>query len=58
MDPNFNISIDKLMRTLSEILSDKYDCEITLTARKKEAAHHLLMIAGGEVKSVGVKVNA
>lgn len=36
MDPNFNISIDKLMKTLSEILSDKYDCKITLTARKRE----------------------
>lgn len=36
MNPNFNISIEKFMQTLSEILSDRYDCEITLTARKKE----------------------
>lgn len=36
MNPNFNISLDRLMRTLSEILSEKYDCQITLTVRKKE----------------------
>lgn len=36
MGANFNISIDKLMLALSEILSDKYGCTIVLTARKKE----------------------
>lgn len=35
MNHNFDISIDKLMQTLSEILSDKYDCKITLTAVRK-----------------------
>ena len=30
------ISVDKLMKTLSEILSDKYGAKITLTARPKE----------------------
>lgn len=30
------ISIDKLMKTLSEILSDKYGAKITLTVKRKE----------------------
>ena len=30
------LPVDKLMKTLSEILSDKYDAKITITARKKE----------------------
>ena len=30
------IDINRLMRVLSDILSDKYDMNITLTARKKE----------------------
>ena len=30
------ISVDKLMKTLSEILSDKYGAKISLTARPKE----------------------
>lgn len=30
--------IPKLMRVLSEVLSDKYNMEITLTARLKEDA--------------------
>ena len=29
------LNIDRLMEVLSEILSDKYDAKITLTARKK-----------------------
>lgn len=33
---SFNIDIHKLMRTLSEILSEVYDCDITLTAIRKE----------------------
>ena len=33
----FPIDIDRLMRALSDILSDKYGMKITLTARKKEA---------------------
>lgn len=32
------IDIHRLMAVMSEILSDKYDCKITLTARPKEAA--------------------
>lgn len=32
------IDIDKLMKSLSEILSDKYGVKITLTARLKEEA--------------------
>lgn len=34
----FPIDIDRLMRALSDILSDKYGMKITLTARKKEEA--------------------
>lgn len=30
------INIDKLMKTLSEILSDKYGAKITLTVKRKE----------------------
>lgn len=29
--------IDKVMRVMSEILSDKYGVKVTLTARRKEA---------------------
>ena len=32
------IDIDKLMKTLSEILSDKYGAKITLTVERKEKA--------------------
>lgn len=32
----FPIDINRLLRALSDILSDKYDMDITLTARKKE----------------------
>ena len=34
----FPIDIDRRMRALSDILSDKYGMKITLTARKKEEA--------------------
>lgn len=34
----FNIDINRLMREMSDILSEVYDCEITLTARKKPSA--------------------
>ena len=30
------LNIDRMMRIMSEILSDKYDANITLTARRKE----------------------
>jgi len=29
-------NVDRIMRVMSEILSDKYDAQITLTARPKE----------------------
>lgn len=32
------LNIDRLMKVLSEILSDKYGVKITLTARRKEEA--------------------
>lgn len=32
----FPIDISRLMRVLSDILSDRYDMNITLTARRKE----------------------
>lgn len=32
------INVDRLMQVLSDILSDKYDARITLTARRKENA--------------------
>lgn len=32
------LNIDRMMRIMSEILSDKYGAQITLTARKKEEA--------------------
>lgn len=30
------LNVDRLMKVMSEILSDKYDVKITLTARRKE----------------------
>lgn len=30
------LNIDKLMKTLSEILSEKYGCKVTITAIPKE----------------------
>lgn len=38
MKPEPYFEVDKLMQVLSEILSDKYDLKITLTAVKKEEA--------------------
>ena len=32
----FNIDIHRLMRELSDILSEQHGCKIVLTARKKE----------------------
>lgn len=32
------LNVDRMMRIMSEILSDKYDVNITLTARRKEEA--------------------
>lgn len=32
------VNIDRLMKVMSEILSDKYDAEIILTARPKDPA--------------------
>lgn len=32
------LNVNRLMEVLSEILSDKYDANITLTARPKEEA--------------------
>lgn len=33
-----HINVDRLMKVMSEILSDKYDLKITMTVRKKEEA--------------------
>lgn len=30
------LNVDKLMKTLSEILSEKYGCKVTITAVPKE----------------------
>lgn len=30
------LNIDRMMKTLSEILSDKYGCKVTITATPKE----------------------
>ena len=38
MNPKINIDVNKLMRVMSEILSDRFDMNITLTAVKKENA--------------------
>lgn len=35
---SFNIDVNKLMKTMSEIFSDLYGCQITMTARLKEDA--------------------
>ena len=32
------LNIDRMMRTLSEILSEKYGCKVTITAIPKETS--------------------
>ena len=32
----FNIDVNRLMKVMSEIMSEKYGCKVTMTAVKKE----------------------
>lgn len=33
---SFNIDVNRLMKVMSEIMSEKYGCKVTMTAVKKE----------------------
>ena len=35
---SFNIDVDRLMKVMSEIMSEKYGCKVTMTAIRKETA--------------------